>query len=143
MVADLDIDNGIKQAILMHHERMNGYGYLGVHWDSVHKFAKIIGIVDVFEAMTSDRPHHKRKHPFEIIKMFEEEGYGVLDTEYLYIFLKNIAHNYIGNRVRLSNGDEGNIVFINHQSPSRPMVQTENGIVDLMEPNNIKIEAFI
>lgn len=145
MIADSKLDYGIKQAVLMHHVKMNGYGYpLGIEWDNVHKYTKIISILDIYDAMTSDRPYHKRYHPFTVIRMFEEECYGVLDTEYLYIFLKNIAQNYIGNQVYLSTGEKAKIIFINNQSPSKPIVQTEDKkIIDLFQFDNITITKFI
>lgn len=145
IVASSDLPIGIKQAVLMHHEKMNGAGYpLGLSWDRIHDYAKIIAIVDIYDAMTADRPYHKRFHPFDVIKMFEEECYGILDTKYLYIFLEHIAHNFLGDKIALSNGDQGEIIFINKQSPSRPLVQTNDGkIIDLLANTSITIDHFI
>lgn len=144
LISNTNLNPGIKQSILMHHEKMNGYGYpLGIPWDQVHRYTKIIGIVDVYDAMTSDRPYRKRLHPFQVIKMFEEECYGVLDTEYLYVFLQNIARNYIGNHVRLVDGRTGKIVFIHPSTPSKPLVEVDGDIIDLTKFNNLTIESFI
>ena len=93
--------------------------------------------------MTSDRPYRKRLHPFNVIKMFEEECYGVLDTEYLYVFLQNIANNYLGNNVRLSDGRIGKIVFIHPQTPSRPLIEVDGEIIDLVNHNDLSIDSFV
>lgn len=145
IVAKSDLPNSIKQAILMHHEKMNGAGYpLGLSWDRIHDFAKIIAIVDIYDAMTAERPYHKKFHPFEVIKMFEEECYGILDTKYLYVFLEHIAHNFLGDKVELSDHTNGEIIFINKLSPSRPLIQTIDGrIIDLMKILDIRILNFI
>lgn len=144
LLSETDIPDGVKQAVLMHHEKMNGYGYpLGVPWDQIHPYTKVIGIVDIYEAMTADRPYRKRLHPFQVIKMFEEECYGVLDTKYLYIFLENIARNYLGNVVRLIDGRLGKIVFINPTKPSLPMVDISGDIIDLSRETHLTIESFI
>ena len=145
LIKDTNLSVGVKQSVLMHHEKMNGTGYpLGVDWNTIHPFAKIISIVDIYDAMTSDRPYHKRYHPFKVIRMFEEECYGVLDTEFLYVFLGHIAHNYIGDSVELSTGQIGEIVFINNQSPSRPIIKTANNdIIDLLSNKSIYISKFI
>lgn len=144
LLQDTNIPDGVKQAVLMHHEKMNGYGYpLGVPWDQIHPYTKVIGIVDIYEAMTADRPYRKRLHPFKVIKMFEEECYGVLDTKYLYIFLENIARNYLGNAVRLIDGRYGTIVFINPSKPSLPMVDIAGDIIDLSRETHLTIESFI
>lgn len=144
LLANSNLDIGIKQAVLMHHEKMNGHGYpLGVDWDQIHAYTKIIGIVDIYEAMTADRPYRNRLHPFHVIKTFEEECYGVLDTEYLYVFLQHIANNYLGNQVRLIDGRRGKIVFIHPQTPSRPLVEVDGDIIDLAKHNNLQIDSFI
>jgi putative nucleotidyltransferase with HDIG domain len=145
MIAATDLPDSVKHTILMHHEKMNGAGYpLGLSWNNIHPYAKIVSIVDIYDAMTAERPYHKRFHPFHVIKMFEEECYGVLDTHYLYIFLEHIAHNFLHDKVILSNNDQANIIFINKQSPSRPIVETlHKNIIDLYTNPKIEIEGFI
>ncbi len=145
MVAQATLDNGIKQAVLLHHEKMNGSGYpMKLNWDQVHKYAKVISIVDIYDALTSDRPYHQRYHPLKAIQILEEEYYGVLETDYLYVFLENVAHNFLGNQVLLSTGEEARIIFINSQSPSHPIVQTKSSkFIDLLSYDFIKIEKFL
>lgn len=144
LISKTNLDIGIKQAVLMHHEKMNGDGYpLGLDWNNIHSYAKIVSIVDIYDAMTSDRPYHKRYHPFKVIKMFEEECYGLLDTEFLYVFLEHIAHNFLGDSVELSNGEIGKIIFINKQSPSRPIIQTNNKMIDLFKDSSTTIKNFL
>lgn len=59
MVKDLYYTN-ISEIILQHHERLDGSGYpYGLKEDDIMLEAKIIGIVDTFDAMTSDRPYRK------------------------------------------------------------------------------------
>jgi len=59
MVKDLYYNN-ISQIILQHHERLDGSGYpYGLKEDDILLEAKIIGIADTFDAMTSDRPYRK------------------------------------------------------------------------------------
>jgi HD-GYP domain-containing protein (c-di-GMP phosphodiesterase class II) len=59
MVKDLYYTN-ISMIILQHHERLDGSGYpYGLKEDDILLEAKIIGIVDTFDAMTSDRPYRK------------------------------------------------------------------------------------
>jgi HD-GYP domain-containing protein (c-di-GMP phosphodiesterase class II) len=41
-----------------HHERIDGKGYpCGIQGDEMHPYAKICAVVDVFEAITSERPY--------------------------------------------------------------------------------------
>jgi HD-GYP domain-containing protein (c-di-GMP phosphodiesterase class II) len=50
--------NQMSMVILQHHERMDGSGYpLGLKDKDILLEAKILGVADVFEAMTSHRPY--------------------------------------------------------------------------------------
>lgn len=48
----------IADVVRAHHERWDGLGYpLGLRSDEIPELARIIAVVDVFEALTSDRPY--------------------------------------------------------------------------------------
>lgn len=145
VVANTTLPLGIKHAILMHHEKMNGAGYpLGLSWNRIHDYAKIISIVDIYDAMTAERPYHRRFHPFHVIHMFEEECKGILDTEMLYVFLEHIAHNFLDDLVMLNDGSKATIIFIHHRNPSRPIVQLTSGkIIDLLDFPDLSIRDFL
>lgn len=59
-------------AILHHHERIDGRGYPhGLKGDSIHLFARIIAVADVYHALTSERPYRaplSRDKAYEIIR---------------------------------------------------------------------------
>jgi response regulator RpfG family c-di-GMP phosphodiesterase len=51
-------DKTIQRIILHHHERWDGTGYpIGLHGESIPLGARILAIVDTFDAMTSNRPY--------------------------------------------------------------------------------------
>lgn len=48
----------VKDAVLLHHERPDGLGYpQGLKADEISDMAKIVGLCDAFDAMTSSRPY--------------------------------------------------------------------------------------
>ncbi|MBW2039795.1 MAG: HD domain-containing protein, partial [Deltaproteobacteria bacterium] len=48
----------IAEIVLQHHERMDGPGYpLGLLGEEILLEARVIGVADVVEAMSSERPH--------------------------------------------------------------------------------------
>jgi PAS domain S-box-containing protein/putative nucleotidyltransferase with HDIG domain len=48
----------VAEAVLHHHERMDGSGYPdGLAGDEITMMARILGVADVIEAMASDRPY--------------------------------------------------------------------------------------
>lgn len=144
LIKSQNISTDIKMGILLHHEKIDGSGYpLGLKGSDIHDYAKIIAITDIYDAMTSNRSYHKKFSPFTVIQMFEQESYGLLDTKFLFVFLENIAHNYLGRDVLLSTGEEAKVMFIHNNSPSRPIVQVDNSMIDLMYEPSITIEEIL
>lgn len=139
-----DINEHIKNVALMHHERYDGSGYpSGLKGNETDRFARLVAIADVYDAMTASRVYRNAMCPFEVISMFEEEGYQKYDTEYLLTFLDNIENTYLLNRVRLNNGKEGEIVFINKNRMSKPTVKCGMDFIDLSIQKDLYIESII
>lgn len=140
-----NVNHHIMNAALMHHERCDGKGYpIGLPAEKISKYAKIVSIADVYDAMTAARVYRGPLCPFKVIEIFEHEGFQKYDTKFIMTFLENVVSSYISNRVRLTDGREGTVFFINKQALSRPLLKTEDGYIDLMqEPSSVSIEAIL
>lgn len=139
-----DINDHIRKACLQHHEKADGSGYpFGIKNDQMDFYAKIVAIADVYEAMTAVRIYRGSLSPFQVIDAFEREGLQKYDTHMIMTFLQNIADTYMLNRVRLSDGREGDIVFINKQRLSKPMIKCADEFVDLTKEPDIYISAIL
>ncbi|MFO1520434.1 MAG: response regulator [bacterium] len=66
-----------------HHERVDGQGYPdGIQMSEITLGARIVSIVDAYDAMTSNRPYRKGIPPSDAIKIFEREmGMGQWDPQ--------------------------------------------------------------
>lgn len=138
-----DISDDIKKAALQHHEKINGTGYpTGASGNSINHFARIVEITDIYDAMTNERSYRDKICPFSVLRTFETESYGELDTEYLLLFLQNIAYTYVGSWVTLSNGDVGEVVFINSNHLSTPIVRVDNTFYDLTLKSDLSITGL-
>ena len=139
-----DIDRDVKNAILLHHERIDGSGYpLKASSDCINLYTRIVAVADVFDAMTSDRVYKKRVTPFEVFEMFETVGIGMFDIKVLRVFLNNLAAHLVGAKVILSNGEIGEIVYIPLQNLTCPIVKVAFGYVDLSQEKSILILSMI
>ncbi len=139
-----DVDDHVRQAALMHHEKCDGSGYpLGLKADAIDYYAKMVCIADVYEAMTANRKYRDGLCPFTVIEAFEDEGLQKYDTEMIMTFLRKIVDTYMMNRVGLSNGMEGDIIFINKQRLSRPLVKCGEQYIDLMVEKDLRIEKLL
>ena len=138
------IHDHIKNTALMHHERCDGTGYpLGIGADRIDIFAKIVSIADVYDAMTAARVYRGPLCPFSVIEIFEKEGLQKYETKFILCFLENVVLTYMNNRVRLSNGLEGDIVYINRQILSKPMVKCGDQFIDLSVEKDISIVEIL
>ncbi|MDR1061575.1 MAG: HD-GYP domain-containing protein [Clostridiales bacterium] len=133
-----DVKETTKLAALSHHEKENGGGYpFGVKSERIHPFGKICAVADIYDAMTSNRVYHQKISPFEVFSLLENEEFGSLDPSIILTFVKNLAGYYIGDRVRLSNGDMGVVAYINPLAVPRPIIRTDSQqTIDLNEPEN-------
>ncbi len=145
IIRDLDINDHVKRAALMHHERCDGSGYpQKLSLADIDPFAKMIAILDSYEAMTSFRSYREPMCPFKVISIFENEGLQKYDAGYIMTFLERMVEEYMNKQVRLSDGREGVVVFINKQKLSRPMVHCGgNDYVDLSQNKSLSIEALL
>lgn len=66
----------ILPIIFYHHERVDGGGYpMGLHQEEIPYLARILCVVDSFEAMTSDRAYRKAL-PMNVVRDILREGAG-------------------------------------------------------------------
>ncbi len=131
-----EISELTKEAVLSHHERVDGSGYpyalIGNH---INLYARIIGIADVYDAMTQDRVYKKRVTSFDAFKLFKSWGIGIFDIEIVDVFLKNISVNYTGLNVILDNGESGEIVHVPPHDITKPIILNGSQFIDLSLSN--------
>ena len=144
LVKDLDIDSHIKNAILTHHERCDSSGYpFGLSGFRIDPYAKMVAIADVYDAMISKRAHRGAMSPIQAIEIMQEEGLQKYDVRFIMIFLENVMNTFIGNRVLLSSGEKGEIIFINKSNITRPTIKCQNHFVNLDEEKDIQIISML
>jgi putative two-component system response regulator len=74
-----------------HHERMDGHGYpRGLRGDEIPVEGRIVAIVDVFDALTSDRHYRPAYSVEEAVRIMREDA-GHFDEELLRIFVEHVA----------------------------------------------------
>lgn len=138
------ISRDVASAVLMHHEREDGSGYpFGLKSAQIHYYAKIIAVADTYDAMTSNRAYKRRQPPFDVLEMYESEYLTKCDAGIMLTFLKHISSYYVGSTVKLSDGSTGEIVYINSNRISRPLIKTNSSIIDLSCNPSIRITDML
>jgi putative nucleotidyltransferase with HDIG domain len=60
ILRNVDDYSEIADIVRFHHERIDGMGYPdGIHGEEIPLLARIIGVADAYDAMTSDRPYRE------------------------------------------------------------------------------------
>ncbi|MDM5314459.1 HD-GYP domain-containing protein [Fictibacillus sp. b24] len=140
------IKEGVLLGVLQHHEREDGSGYpLKVQGNKLHPFSKVLAIADVYLAMTAERPYRSKQSAFKVIEMMMKDQFGKFDHQVISALLSGLSTFSVGSRVRLTNYDVGEIVFIEESQPTRPMIKLDSTgeFLALKSRNDLFIEELL
>jgi HD-GYP domain-containing protein (c-di-GMP phosphodiesterase class II) len=141
---NLSIPRDVLAAVLFHHERSDGTGYpSGLKEEQTPYIARIIGVVDVFDAVTSDRIYKKGVSSFQAFNIMKDESFKGLDPTITDVFMSNIASFFINNKVKLNDGRIGEVVYVNKFALNRPLIKTATDFVDLSTDYSLEIDEVL
>ena len=84
----------ISDAVLFHHERIDGSGYpFGLKGDEIPLSARIVSIADCFDAVTTDRPYQKRKSCKAATSLLMESAGKSFTADLVFLFVEEIKDN--------------------------------------------------
>lgn len=138
------ISEGVRLAALQHHEKVDGSGYpLRLQADQIHIYAKIVGVADIFHAMTLSKTYSQAQSPYLVLEQIDAEAFGKLDPKIVTTFISKVTQFHNGTMVRLSNGLIGEIIFSDRSHPTRPLVSVDGNIYNLIEHRQLFIQEII
>lgn len=121
--ASQEIPDSSKQLALQHHERYNGSGYpFGLKGDTIGTYGQIVGIVDFYDAITSDRPYQKAIQPHEAIRLVYDRGGGEFNRLMVERFIQCIGIYPFGTLVLLDTEEMGIVCGVRPDVLLRPKV---------------------
>ncbi|QGQ97832.1 HD-GYP domain-containing protein [Paenibacillus psychroresistens] len=133
----------LAMAALQHHERFDGTGYpLAIKEDKMHALSKIVAVADIYSAMISSRVYQKERDMLHVLKELHRVSFSEIDPHICIVFIKNMLPHFIGKKVTLSNGEEGNIIMTNPTDFFRPLVQIGKQFIDLSHHREIEINKI-
>jgi HD-GYP domain-containing protein (c-di-GMP phosphodiesterase class II) len=126
-----DVLEGVKglEALVVdtahyHHERVDGNGYPEkLDATLLHKFIRMVSVVDVYDAITSDRCYQQGRSAFEALKILFSETDKHFDKELVEVFIRMIGIYPPGTLVEMSNGEVGIVISSNPNSRLKPKVE--------------------
>lgn len=128
--------------IIEHHERSQGQGYpAGIKNGEIKDASRLLAIVDVFDALTSDKPNRKAYQTHQAIEMLMSWGGDYFNLDCLRHFLSNIAAYPAGTHVFLDNGESGFVIANTPGFALRPVVRiTYQGEGSFPHPNPYDVD---
>lgn len=132
------LDEGAVCVTAHHHERLDGTGYpLGLKREQISLFGQIAAIIDIYDALTSERCYKTSMPPTEALKKIFEWTPIYLNRELAEQFVAHLGIYPIGTVVRLASGLIGVIIGRGERGLLHPSVRA---IFDTKK--NLRVEPF-
>lgn len=120
---DESLNKQILSIVVFHHERLDGNGYpKGLKEYEIDPLVRITSIVDVYDAITSDRCYHDGVTPAAAMEDLFKWAEGNFDAQLLQCFIKCLGIYPIGSLVQLNTGDVGVVVTSDEGRRLQPIV---------------------
>jgi len=149
-----DLPRGAGQAILQHHEHIDGRGYpRGIDEASIHEYGLIVAVADVFDALITDRPYRRGFSNYEAVQIIQGETGTHLSKRFVDALLRHVNLYPPGTVVILSNDDMAIVTQDNLSDRNRPRLKLlfdTNGkayemdnVMDLTEHKDISVTKHL
>lgn len=107
-----------------HHERLDGSGYPhGKAGTAISRYGQMAAIVDVYDAITSDRVYHQGMEPSQALRKLLEWSNQHFDPQLVQQFIRCVGIYPVGTLVRLRSGRLGVVVASSREGLLQPVVR--------------------
>ncbi len=108
-----------------HHERLDGRGYpLGLSGEQISLYARMIAIVDTYDAITAKRVYKEGMTCLAALKILRKDSGSHFDTELVNRFISAVGIYPPGTLVRLNSQKIGLVTETNWDDATKPKLKT-------------------
>ena len=113
----------VLEIVRHHHERIDGKGYPdGLAGDQVPLGARIVGMVDTYDSLTSESPYHPAMTPADALRVLRTEGGDQFGLDLVQEFIRCLGIYPIGSLVQCNNGALAVVVSSTPASRLKPVI---------------------
>ena len=124
-----------------HHEHLDGTGYpRGLTAEKIHRYALIVAIADVYDALTSERPYKKAYTPNIAHNIMAHVNKGQFDPDLLRLFFNNVSIYPVGTVLKTIYGYSivSQCIFGKTETPTMVLFANKQGQI-LPSPQTIDL----
>ncbi len=124
IISKADPENSqLLELVANHHERHNGSGYPGgLAGNSIPLLGRAAAVVDMFDAMISERSYGRRATPYEAMRYLKGQRDEDFDAGIINSFAMAFGYYPTGSLVELSDGRVGFVIQQNREAQLQPRV---------------------
>jgi len=133
----------IGKIVVQVHERHDGSGYPhGLKGDQIHEMARILGLVDTYEAMAHPRADRQARVTYNALKEIIDLRNSLFERKLIKALIHIVSIFPLGSLVKLNNGEIGRVIGTSRLHPTRPTLEI---LIDprgrqLEDPRQINLE---
>jgi HD-GYP domain-containing protein (c-di-GMP phosphodiesterase class II) len=135
------LPEAVEYIIYQHHEREDGSGYPKARKrERMHRYARIVALADVFDAMTCPRPYRHAMHPYqamlELLGMVRE---GKISSDLMRFFIEYSSLFPVGSYVKLNDGRIAKVINASGKKYVAPVVAVVDNIGSKFQGDTINL----
>ncbi len=141
----------VRAITLGHHEHIDGSGYPNSRsGGEIHLLTQIVGIADIYDAMTSDRPYRQALPASDVLEYIMSIADKHYSMDIVKAIIRKINPYPVGSLVKLGDGQTAVVRKASPNMPLRPLIsiikRKSDGYdyydVNLMENHTLAIEGI-
>jgi HD-GYP domain-containing protein (c-di-GMP phosphodiesterase class II) len=118
-----DVPRAAVDITYCHHERVDGEGYpRGLKAGEISLFSKMVAVVDVYDAITSNRVYHHGMSPCDALKNMYQWQHKDFDESLVEDFIQCLGIYPVGSTVQFNTGEIGIVMNDNKEHRLKPTV---------------------
>ena len=113
--------NWVGKIVVQAHERWDGGGYpQGLKEEEIHEFARIVGLVDTYEAMVQPWADRKARVVYNALQAIIDQRNTQFAPKLIKALISIVAIFPVGSLAKTNNGEVGRVVGAHRRHPTRP-----------------------